>query len=284
MISNSLVLISWIALQNDPFESKPDNDGKLIPGPTLTLLFDEESCFRGKIGDTVILFREGSKEQEVVERTKVEIQSRQKDMRISTEVWKGNDPTDHKAIFQFLKKKLPELRRKYTKRELIIHISPGTPSMQTIWVLMAETGFINPPFQIVKSYRKRERLNRPAVVSVEVGIETFYKAYQSIRPKQVASEEEAVSWDTQRFVSPLLKKVYTEARRFAHLNIPVLIMGERGTGKTTLAGWMRAHSPYKKTELDKKMARCSLRSIYSGNDALRIIRTCQRGFHWCKQR
>jgi len=104
MISNSLVLISWIALQNDPFESKPDNDGKLIPGPTLTVLFDEESCFRGKIGDTVILFREGSKEQEVVERTKVEIQSRQKDMRISTEVWKAMIPPIIKPFFSFLKK------------------------------------------------------------------------------------------------------------------------------------------------------------------------------------
>jgi DNA-binding NtrC family response regulator len=252
MTAKSPVLISWIAFRNDPFESRTDDNGEPVPGPTLTLLFDEKSPFKKKIGEVVILFREVTNEQQVVEKTKAEIQSRQKDMRISTEVWKGDDPTDHKAIFQFLKKKLPELRLKYKEQELIIHISPGTPSMQTIWVLMAETGFIEPPFQIVKSYRERERGNRAAVVPVRLGIETFYKAYQSIRPKQVASEEEAVSWDPGKFVSPVLKKVYTETRRFAHLNIPVLIMGERGTGKTTLAAWMRVHSPYKKAELDKK--------------------------------
>ena len=29
--------------------------------------------------------------------------------------------------------------------------------MQTLWVLMAETGFVEPPFTLVKSYRKAER-------------------------------------------------------------------------------------------------------------------------------
>lgn len=250
-MNSSPVLISWIAFQNDPFENKPDSNGEFIPGPTLTLLFDEESPFQGKIKDVVILRREGAKENEVVEKTKAEIQKKGKGISVSTKAWRGDDPTDHKSIFQFLQKQIPKLRQKYSERELIIHISPGTPSMQTIWVLMAETGFIDPPFQVVKSYRKRERHGRPAVVPVEVGIETFYKAYQSVRPKQVASEQEAVSWDTALFRSQRIKDVYTEARRFAHLNIPIILLGERGTGKTTLANWIRICSPYRKNELDK---------------------------------
>lgn len=32
--------------------------------------------------------------------------------------------------------------------------------------------------------------------------------------------------------------------------MPVLIVGERGTGKTTLASWIRLHSPYRRQEQD----------------------------------
>ena len=54
--------------------------------------------------------------------------------------------------------------------------------MQTIWVLMGECGFIEPPFTLVKSYRASERAGRQAVVPVAIGIETFYKAYRSPNP------------------------------------------------------------------------------------------------------
>ena len=56
------------------------------------------------------------------------------------------------------------MRRRFAGREFVIHISAGTSSMQTLWVLMAETGFVEPPFTLVKSYRKAERRGQPPVV------------------------------------------------------------------------------------------------------------------------
>ncbi len=263
MRAGTPVLISWVARQNDPFEREQRNDkyreagNQRVPGPTLALLFDDESPFKGRIHDIVLLHRHSSDgnnalEQRALQETTQEIQSRLTDVRILHVAWHGDDPTDHRAIFEFLRQKVPELRKRYKDQELIIHSSPGTPSMQTIWVLMAETGFIDAPFQLVKSYRKEERRGRPAVVPVEVGIETFYKVYKASRPSQVASEEQALQWDPARFQSPVLKMLYTEARRFAHLQVPVLILGERGTGKTTLANWMRLHSPYRREEQDER--------------------------------
>ena len=122
--------------------------------------------------------------------------------------------------------------------------------MQTIWVLMGETGFIDPPFVLVKSIRRDERRGRPAVVPVEVGIETFYKVYRATRPRQVASAEQSVVLDPAQFRTERMRRLFTEARRFAHVNVPVLLLGERGTGKTTLAGWIRSHSPFRKENLD----------------------------------
>jgi DNA-binding NtrC family response regulator len=123
--------------------------------------------------------------------------------------------------------------------------------MQTIWVLMGETGFIEPPFQLVKSYRKDERRGRPAVVPVELGIETFYKVYKTVRPARVASEDQRIEWDPGKFRSKQMRNLFDEARRFAHLNVPVLLLGERGTGKTTLANWIRVHSPYRQETQDE---------------------------------
>ncbi|MGK3982514.1 sigma 54-interacting transcriptional regulator [Sorangium sp. So ce136] len=262
MSAPSPVLLSWIAVTHDPFE--PDRKGNArpdasaapspIPGPTLCLLFDEESPFNGRIRDIVFLQRSGigsDREQSALDATIAEINRRQPDTRIERETWQADDPTDHKAVFEFLRERIPKIRRRFAGRELVIHVSPGTPSMHTVWVLMAETGFIEPPFRAVQSYRKSDRRGRPATVPVELGIETFYKAYRASRPRQATSDEEAILWDPGRFQSPRLKALFVEARRFAHLKVPVLILGERGTGKTTLATWMRLHSPFRRDELDR---------------------------------
>lgn len=258
-MSAAPVLLTWVAVNNDPYERDSQSglarlvDSAPIPGPTLTLLCDEESPYAGRINDVVLLHRAppgGANDRE--ERAVRELSEalRDRSIRAHRVPWDGDDPTDHRGVFEFLRDKLPELRRRFSGRELVLHISPGTPSMHTVWVLMAETGFVDPPFAVVKSYRRAERRGRPAVVPVELGIETFYKVYKASSPRQVASEDQRVVWDPARFQTDAMRRVYAEARRFAQLNVPVLICGERGTGKTTLAGWIRSNSPFKREEQD----------------------------------
>ena len=261
MRESKKVLISWIAVNNDPFEKDRDNrkyrlvNNEPVAGPTLTLLFDDDSPFLNQIGDVVLLHRKSAesvqgRESEALEATIERIKARSKNIRVQKEEWVGDDPTDHLSIFEYLRKTVPILRHRFAGRELVIHISPGTPSMQTIWVLMAETGFIEPPFQLVKSYRKTERRGRPAVISVKLGLDTFYKVYKASRPLRISSEEQSVVWDPGKFQTSEMKHLFVEARRFARLNVPVLILGERGTGKTTLANWIRLHSPFRRENQD----------------------------------
>jgi len=260
MARSTPVLVSWIAVNNDPFERNKagdyqEQDGQLVPGPMFTLLFDDSSPYAGKIRDVVVLHREapgaeGERERRAIGQTQEELRKRAPDVRLQIEAWRGDDPTDHRAIYEFLREKLPSLRQQFAGRDLVIHTSPGTPSMQTIWILMAETGMIEPPFAVVKSYRRSERRSRPAVVPVEVGIETFFKAYQRSLPAAISSDEQRVTLDPRRFRSQQMKDLFQEARRFAQVKVPILILGERGTGKTTLAGWIRSVSPYRKPALD----------------------------------
>jgi DNA-binding NtrC family response regulator len=248
-----------VAVNNDPFERAGKAggprvvDGRPVPGPTLTILFDQQSPFAEKIRDVVLLHRRGDgsddeRERRAVDETAAAIRERK--IRVQLEPWRGQDPTDHRSIFDFLREKVPEIRRRFAGRELVIHVSPGTPAMHTIWVLMAETGFIEPPFQLVQSFRESERRGRPAAMPVELGIETFYKVYKAARPAHVASDEQNVVWDPARFRTPRMRSLFIEARRFAHLNVPILLLGERGTGKTTLARWIRGHSPFRREEQD----------------------------------
>ncbi len=252
-LDDNLVLVSWIATNNDPFGSR---DGEW--GPTLTLLFDPDSPCRGKVKDAVFFRRqpgagqEDSLEAHALKATEREIRRKDHTIQVHDRVWHGDDPTEHKAIFDFMRRELPHVREAFAGRTLVIHTSPGTPSMQTIWVLMGETGYIEPPFVLVKSFRKEHRRGgRPPVLPVEVGVETFYKHYIVSRPERTTSEDQQVLWDPKEFRAARMKSLFQEARRFAHLAVPVLLLGERGTGKTTLAGWIRTHSPACKPELDR---------------------------------
>ena len=253
------VLVSWVAVNNDPYERERSTgqyrlvENQPIPGPTLTLLYDQESPYAGRIRDVVLFSRnslEESKEYRALTETMDYLRSHDPEIGITVEQWDGEDPTDHRGLFEFLRQRMPILRQRFVGRELVIHLSPGTPSMQTIWVLMGETGFIEPPLQLVKSYRKTERHGRPAVVPVSLGIDTFYKAYRRSRPAHVSTEEQGILWDPGRFCTTRMRRLFAEARRYAQLNVPVMLLGERGTGKTTLASWIRMNSPFRREEQD----------------------------------
>lgn len=255
-MSDSPVLLSWVAVNNDPYVPSRKvgaylDESAPIPGPTLSFLFDEASPYKNQIKDVILLGNTNAPTREALAQTVSAIRQLDTQIRIKNFWWDGNDPTDHGAIFSFLKRKIYDIRKQYLERNLVINISPGTPAMQTIWVLMAETGLIPEPFTVVQGIPPHQRQGRPAVIPVKIGIETFYKAFSRTRPLQEQTSGESAIWDLAEIRSPRLEAVFNEARRFAHLKVPVMILGERGTGKTTLAGWLRAASPFRKAALDR---------------------------------
>lgn len=258
--NKSMVLLSWVAVNNDPYERERSTgdfrrvNGKLIPGPTLTLLCDQSSPYKTGIGEVVFFHRsanDDSREARALKETVGAIRDQCPGIRVTNLAWKGEDPTDHQGIYSFLRKELPALRERFGDRRLVVHLSPGTPAMHTVWVLMVETGMILPPVELVKSYRPDERKGRASVIPVKLGLDTFFKVYQRQHGRtQTSGTEEHVFWDPQKFRSPKLKTVFAEARRVAQVNVPLLITGERGTGKTTLASWIRANSNFRKAQND----------------------------------
>jgi DNA-binding NtrC family response regulator len=253
---NNNILLTWIARNNDPFEQtrdgsyREDANGNKTIGPTLTLLFDPDSDYKDSFQFIFLFHRDDKKDHKVVKDLKKQIREKDSLIEIRTFIWGGEDPTDHQQIYSFLDKKIQEIRKEFLKSKLFIHISPGTPSMHTIWVLMAKTGMISEPVNLLKSYRKQERSHRSPVVPVEIEFKSFFQAYRDSQPLQNIHEDQDIFWNPQQFKSERLSSLFKQAHAYAQMKIPVIILGERGTGKTTLASWIRANSPWCNTKKD----------------------------------
>ena len=129
MKTNNPVLISWVAVNNDPYEQ--NDDGTTVPGPTLTLLFDENSPYKNSVRDVVLLRREkagqgGDKERRATEELKKAILEHRSETKIRVELWKSEDPTDHRAILEFSRKLMPEIRNKRPMRIRSSSMKSGT--------------------------------------------------------------------------------------------------------------------------------------------------------------
>ncbi len=256
--SADAVLVTWLATRGDPFERTHsggpfrETSRGLIPGPMLGLLTDPASPYASRISDAVILRQGGSEalaHVRVYDELTEALAERAPTIRLHPQVWDHDDPTDHAAIYDYLRTLLPRLRRQFPGRELVVHLSPGTAAMHTVWALMAATDFIEPPFTAVQSFRAEERRGRPAVVPWSLEIDTFFRRWQETHPASTSERERDV-WDPRQFRSARLLALYDEARRAARLKVPVLLLGERGTGKTTVASWIRLHSPFRQKRLD----------------------------------
>lgn len=242
------VLLSWIAQAHDPYTT--DREGNREVGPTLTLLADDASPYAGVVEHAVFFVGPDERSQRAFRMTREQLVEQCSGLEVETCDWSGGDPTDYEALFSFLSDHLPALRDRFAGRELLIHISPGTPAMQTLWVLMAETGYVRGPLTLVKTVREQHRNGGPAAVPVTLGLDTLLKTFRQSHPARTSGEDEDVTWDPSEFKSDALRRLYDQARRVAQVRAPVLLLGERGTGKTTMASWIRLNSPFRKEQLD----------------------------------
>jgi DNA-binding NtrC family response regulator len=79
-------------------------------------------------------------------------------------------------------------------------------------------------------------------------LDTWLSRYRNARPgKTQAIDDDGHAWDPSTVKSSALRNALEQLQIWAPLRVPVLLLGERGTGKTTLANFLRAMSPYQKT-------------------------------------
>ncbi len=135
------------------------------------------------------------------------------------------DPTDYKSIYDVASRLLMQVRSEYgTDAEYTIHLSPGTPTMQAIWIILSKTRF---PSRLVQTRRPTDKGELVSVVSMPFNL-SFQKV--SASPAALVSKQEGPFL----FCSELAE-VYACAEKMAPFDEPIMINGETGTGKELIA-------------------------------------------------
>lgn len=126
------------------------------------------------------------------------------------------------------------IRERGSKAPLTFHLSPGTPAMAAIWVLLAKTRY---PAELIESSVEQgvKTVSIPFDISADFLPSLLRKSDEKIERLSAGLPPEAPEFDQIVYRSPVMQRVIAMARRIALRSVPVLIEGESGTGKELLA-------------------------------------------------
>lgn len=136
-------------------------------------------------------------------------------------------PTNHTAIYRAVRDEvLPAVSR---CAHLHVNVSPGTPAMHAVWLVLHAAGAMPAGTRLWSSQLDR-RTGQRRIEPVRFDVNTYLaeiRAAQRATPTAPTYDPEARSPARARFLERL--------RRYAAVpGAPLLVLGERGTGKTRL--------------------------------------------------
>jgi DNA-binding NtrC family response regulator len=148
---------------------------------------------------------------------------------------KLSGPTNFGEIYEAATKAcvkaLGELR---ATTSLTFHLSPGTPAMAAVWIILAKTRF---PAELIESSRERgvQTASVPFDISADFLPDLLREQDERLRELSGAEPPPAPEFADIIHRSRVMGRLIQRARRVAIRTVPVLIEGESGTGKEMLA-------------------------------------------------
>ncbi|ATB26895.1 sigma-54 interaction domain-containing protein [Melittangium boletus] len=147
----------------------------------------------------------------------------------------------YEAAVRGIERALGDRRR---ETALSFYLSPGTPAMAAVWIILGKTRF---PAELIES--SREHGVRTASVPFDISAEFLPDLLreQDERLRLVSPGEAPLAPEFSDIIhkSRVMDRLIQRARRVAIRNVPVLIEGESGTGKELLARAIHRASPRK---------------------------------------
>lgn len=152
-----------------------------------------------------------------------------------------SSPTRHEEIYPAVLKVVNEVISGYRGAGIFFHLSPGTPAMHAVWILLAKT-------QVKASLVETTAETGFRIVDLPFSISLEY--YKEIDPtfvsrRRILSAEELGNdpdLSDVIFRSEKMTTLLNDAITVASYDVPVLIEGETGTGKEVLAGLIHKKS------------------------------------------
>lgn len=153
---------------------------------------------------------------------------------ITTHSAKLSSPTCFEEIYRFAASVVEGIKLTTPLEELTFHLSPGTPAMAAVWILLAKTRH---PAQLIES--SREQGVKDVAIPFQLSAE-FSPAGDKNADEALARLMQGLPPETPAFTAIIhrcatMKRTVAMAHRLALRNVPVLIQGESGTGKELFA-------------------------------------------------
>lgn len=125
---------------------------------------------------------------------------------------------------------------------LTFHLSPGTPAMAAVWIILAKTRF---PADLIQSSLSHgvEPASVPFDISADFIPDLLDRPDRELERLTAGLPPEAPEFSAILHRSAVMQRVLARSRRAALRSIPVLIEGESGTGKELLARAIHRASP-----------------------------------------
>ena len=125
---------------------------------------------------------------------------------------------------------------------LTFHLSPGTPAMAAVWIILAKTRF---PAELIESSIQHgvRTASVPFDISADFLPDLLRRPDEEVERLSAGLSPEAPEFEEILHRSRAMKRVILRARRVAPRSVPVLIEGETGTGKELFARAIHRASP-----------------------------------------
>jgi DNA-binding NtrC family response regulator len=143
-------------------------------------------------------------------------------------------PIDYASIYSEVSTNLKAAGLPRNQVDLTFHLSPGTPAMAAIWIMLAKTRF---PARLIQTSRENglEHVDFPFDLASDFLPEYLQRTGDRINRLTDGPAGESVHFSKILHRSAVMRDLVGHAQRVAAYDVPVLILGETGTGKELFA-------------------------------------------------
>jgi len=154
-------------------------------------------------------------------------------------------PTHFGEIYEHVIRTLQDfVKSAKNEYKLVFHLSPGTPAMAAVWIIVSKTRF---PAELIQSSKEAgiQVASVPFDISADYLPDLLRRPDNELVRLSQGLPPEAPEFDSIVHRCLAMKRLIAKARRAAVRNIPVLLMGESGTGKELFARAIHHASAYR---------------------------------------
>ncbi|WP_391581006.1 sigma-54 factor interaction domain-containing protein [Botrimarina hoheduenensis] len=152
-------------------------------------------------------------------------------------------PTDYESIFRAVSGVLEPLRDQGALKthELALHLSPGTPAMAAIWLLLGKSKY---PATFYQTYQgKAWKTDVPFDLAVDFLPDLYAHADMKLQHLAAKSPGEVAGFEEIVGTSKEIRTAAGRSKRAAIRGVPILLLGESGVGKEMFAQAIHRASP-----------------------------------------